>query len=227
MKPNSVPDSTAMSSILEAAVRDMHLTISMDDLRAFELFASELKKWNRKINLTALTTGEEIAIKHIVDSLVFAGKVRDGECVLDIGSGAGFPAIPTKITRPEVFVVSIDAVEKKILFQRHVARLLGLHGFEALHVRAERLPEIYPRRFDVITSRAFSSLKQFVALAAPLLSEKGRLVAMKGPAACGEMQAAEEGLRKLGFEISDIYSYGLPLNMGNRNLITIIPREAA
>ena len=217
----------AMRSILETAAREMHLTVSADHLQAFELFVSELKKWNRKINLTAITTAEEIAIKHIVDSLVFTSKVHDGECVLDIGSGAGFPAIPTKITRPAVPVVSIDAVGKKILFQKHVARLLGLQGFEALHLRADHLPETRPHRFDVITSRAFSCLEQFVALAAPLLSEKGRLVAMKGPAASGEIQTAEEGLRKLGFEISDIYSYNLPLNRGNRNLIVMIPRKAA
>lgn len=211
---------------LEREMGAMGLEISEQNIQAFEIFVAELKKWNSKINLTAITADDEIAIKHIIDSIVFAAHVRDGERVLDIGSGAGVPAIPLKIVRPEVRVASVDSVGKKILFQRHVSRLLGLAGFEALNARVETLRQTHARSFDVITSRAFSRLEQFVALAAPLLAESGRLIAMKGPVASGAMKNDSEQLLGLGFEITAVHTYSLPRNMGERSLIVIIPRKA-
>jgi len=212
---------------LEQGAREMGLGISEENIRSFELFADQLKKWNRTVNLTAIVSDEEIAVKHIIDALMFAGCVRDGERVLDIGSGAGVPAIPLKIVKPEVPVTSVDAVGKKILFQRHVARLLKFDGFEAIHTRVETLSETRAHDFDLITSRAFSRLEQFVGLAAPLLAEGGRLVAMKGPGVAGEIQADEERLAALGFEIVSVTPYRLPFNKGERNLIVIAPRKAA
>src|SRR6185369_5646904 len=174
--------------ILEQGARE--LTISEEYLLAFELFAEELKKWNRKVNLTAISSDKEIAVKHFIDSLVFADHVQVGENLLDIGSGAGIPAIPLKIVKPMIPVVTVDAVGKKILFQRHLARLLGLKSFEALHARVESLHGTHNKCFKVITSRAFSRLEQFVSLAAPLLADGGRMIAMKGPAVFGEMKAS-------------------------------------
>ncbi|KAB0667734.1 16S rRNA (guanine(527)-N(7))-methyltransferase RsmG [Oryzomonas japonica] len=205
----------------------MGLEISEESLQAFELFADQLKKWNRKINLTAIISDDEIAVKHIIDALMFAGCVRDNERVLDIGSGAGVPAIPLKIVKPSVPVTSVDAVGKKILFQRHVARLLKFDGFEAIHGRVEELCGTRGHGFDLITSRAFSRLEQFVGLAAPLLAGTGRLIAMKGPGVADEIKADEERLAALGFEIVSVTPYRLPLSKGERNLIEIIPRKAA
>ncbi|QEM69910.1 16S rRNA (guanine(527)-N(7))-methyltransferase RsmG [Geobacter sp. FeAm09] len=213
--------------ILEQGAREIGLEIPEEHIQAFELFADQLKKWNRKINLTAIVSDEEIAVKHIIDALVFAGSVRDGERVLDIGSGAGVPAIPLKIVKPAQPVTSVDAVGKKILFQRHVARLLKFSGFEAVHARVEELCRTRGHGFDLITSRAFSRLEQFVALAAPLLVETGRLVAMKGPGVAGEIRADEERLAALGFEIVSVTPYRLPFDKGERNLIEIVSRKAA
>jgi 16S rRNA (guanine527-N7)-methyltransferase len=168
-----------------------------------------------------------MAMKHSSDALVCAGAVRDDERVLDIGSGAGVPAIPLKIVKPGVPVTSVDAVGKKILFQRHVARLLKFAGFEAIHARVEELCGTHGYGFDLITSRAFSRLEQFVGLAAPLLSGTGRLVAMKGPGVADEIKADEERLTALGFEIVSITPYRLPFNRGERNLVVIKPRKAA
>lgn len=213
--------------VLERGAREMGLKIPEEDIRAFELFAEQLRKWNRTINLTAIVSDEEIAVKHIIDALVFAGCVHDHERVLDIGSGAGVPAIPLKIARPSVRVTSVDAVGKKILFQRHVARLLGFTGFEAIHARVEELCRTHSRGFDLITSRAFSRLEQFAGLALPLLADGGRLVAMKGPGAADEIEADEERLAALGLEIVSVTPYRLPFNKGERNLIEVVPRKAA
>ena len=210
-----------MRRIIEQGAEEAGLTVSEADIHALEIFAAELKKWNRTINLTAITADVEIAIKHFIDSLIFAEHVHDGENLLDMGSGAGIPAIPLKIFKSAVNVVSVDAVGKKILFQRQVARLLKLERFEAVHARVESLYSTHSHRFDVITSRAFSRLEQFVSLAHPLLAVGGRMIAMKGPAVADEISSAEESLRTLGYEILCNYPYRLPFDMGERNLIVI------
>lgn len=211
---------------LEKALLEMNLNLSEKCMQSFELFATELKKWNRKVNLTALSKDSDIAVKHVADSIVFASYVNSSDSVMDIGSGAGVPAIPLKIVKPEVRVVSVDAVGKKIMFQRHVARVLGLDSFEAVHARVESLYSAYGGVFDVITSRAFSRLDVFVALAAPLLKNGGRMIAMKGPEIQTEIDSAADELRLLGFEISAVYNYSLPMDKGRRSLVTITAVDA-
>lgn len=213
--------------ILEESAREMGVVVPAECISAFEQFAVELKKWNKKINLTALKSDTEIAVKHILDSLFFAGYIGNDERVLDIGSGAGVPAIPLKIVKPEVFVVSVDAVAKKINFQRHIARTLRFNKFEALHSRAEDLQKTHFGCFDVITSRAFSSLEQFVMLAKPFLAVGGRMIAMKGPAVGDEMAQAAVALEMLELEIVAVYTYALPFNCGERRLVEIVHRVAA
>ncbi|NVN89224.1 MAG: 16S rRNA (guanine(527)-N(7))-methyltransferase RsmG [Desulfuromonadales bacterium] len=203
------------------AAQQMRLEIPEEQIRAFELFAMELKKWNRKINLTSIITDQEIAVKHIIDSLCLTRLISSRHSVLDVGSGAGIPAIPLKIARPDVTVVSVDAVGKKIHFQRHIARLLRLQNFEALHSRIESLCTTHAQRFDVITSRAFSDLEQFVRLTGALLADGGVLIAMKGPAASTELESARTVLRSLQFELGSIDHYTLPFENGERCLITI------
>jgi 16S rRNA (guanine527-N7)-methyltransferase len=128
--------------------------------------------------------------------------------------------------KPDAQVVSVDAVGKKILFQRHIARLLALKNFEALHTRVEDLHSTHAGRFDVITSRAFSRLDVFVALAAPLLKSGGRMIAMKGPRVENEYDLIEDELQLSGFEISSIESYTLPMNKGERSLVTVVAVKA-
>jgi 16S rRNA (guanine527-N7)-methyltransferase len=211
---------------LEKGLAEMGMSLSEERIQSFEIFAAELKKWNRKVNLTSICKDVDIAVKHIIDSLVFAACVNDGDHVLDIGSGAGVPSIPLKIANPEVRVVSVDAVGKKIFFQRHVARMLALKDFEALHARVESLHSTHAGFFDVITSRAFSRLEIFVALAAPLLKSGGRIIAMKGPHIDNEFYRTGDDLRLLGFEISLVDTYSLPMNKGERSLVTVTALKA-
>lgn len=210
-----------IGKMIESAAREIGLSVSGEVVDGLELYAQELLKWNRKINLTAITNEKEIAIKHFVDALVFAEHVFEEDYVLDIGSGAGIPAIPLKIAKPAVRVVSVDAVSKKIQFQKHVARILGLSKFDAIHARVESLNNEYARQFGVITSRAFSSLELFVKLSAPLLADGGRLIAMKGPSSSDEISGSVDALKQLGFEVSSKIDYELPFNSGKRSLIVI------
>ena len=102
--------------------------------------------------------------------------------MLDIGSGGGFPGIPLKVLRPKLSVTLIDASRKKVSFLKHVIRTLKLDNIDAFHIRAEDLAAhpSYLNRFDVIISRALSSLEHFVRLAVPLLAKWGIIIAMRG-----------------------------------------------
>lgn len=172
-------------------LQKLSLEVSSGAGRDLLRFLDELLRWNRHRNLTAIVDPVEAVEKHLIDSLTVLPLLAGNERLLDIGSGGGFPALPLKIVRPSLAVVSIDAVAKKIAFQRHIARALDLQGFEALHLRAEALSERagYKDGFDVIVSRAFAAIPVFTALALPCLAPGGKIIAMKG--ADGEKELAE------------------------------------
>jgi 16S rRNA (guanine527-N7)-methyltransferase len=219
-----------MSSVIGDTVaqeaQTMGLQLSAGEIDSFVLYAAELKKWNSKVNLTAITKDKEIAVKHFVDSLSLAPYITASDCLLDIGSGAGLPIIPLKIIRPEITMVSVDAVAKKIHFQRHIIRLLNLQNIEAIHARIEEFHKTHAHSFSIITSRAFTRLDRFVSLAAPLLSEGGTLIAMKGDHAECEIAASDETFEAGGFAVTSTHRYTLPLGMGER-MLTFIKQSKA
>ena len=184
-------------------------------------FCDELLHWNRKVNLTAIRDPDEAIEKHLVDSLTLLPFVKEGEVLVDLGSGGGFPGIPLAIARPGLRVLSVDAVAKKIAFQRHVARLLLLANLEAWHGRAEEVPSHLPKGegADLVVSRAFSSLVQFVRLALPYLKPSGRMIAMKGPEGEQEVAEALAELADLGVACGEVNDLILPKSGARRKLI--------
>jgi len=158
--------------------------IQLDEkmVAAFDLYLRELLKWNQKINLTAIRTEKGIVLKHFLDSLSAFPYLSKTASLLDIGSGAGFPGIPLKIVRPPLEITLIDSVRKKIDFQRHIIRMLGLKDTEATHGRIQdkEILRSMTGRFDAVISRAFSDLQTLRLLAFPFLKKGGILLAMKG-----------------------------------------------
>jgi 16S rRNA (guanine527-N7)-methyltransferase len=214
----------AAKDLLARGAKELALSLTDSQLASLDLFAEELKKWNKKINLTAITDDKGIAVKHLVDSLSLLKVVQGGGRLLDIGSGGGFPCIPVKVALPELEIVSVDAVVKKISFQKQAARLLKLDHFEAVHVRAETLAEAYPNSFDWIVSRAFSEIPLFVSMALPLLKENGRIVAMKGRSAAEEVAGAKEALAEMGAVVESVVEFPLAVSGDARALVVIVKR---
>lgn len=212
---------SVIGNIIEKEAKELGLFLSGKEINAFEIYAAELKKWNSKVNLTAIVKDTEIAIKHFIDSLNLAPYIKANDRLLDIGSGAGLPVIPLKIIMPDTQMVSVDAVAKKIHFQRHVIRTLNLTNIEAIHTRVEELHSTHRNLFSVITSRAFTRLDHFVELSSPLLAKNGLLIAMKGEQAEDEIAASDETLHSSGFVVIAVHSYTLPQNMGKR-VLTIL-----
>jgi 16S rRNA (guanine527-N7)-methyltransferase len=183
----------------------------------------ELLRWNRRINLTAIRDPREALEKHLVDSLTLCPLLHGRERLLDLGSGGGFPGLPLQIARPGLQVVSVDSVRKKIAFQRHMARTLSLEHFVAWPGRAETVPDQpgWKNTFEVVVSRAFTDLPTFAALALPCLAPGGRIVAMKGPEGHSELQAAREGLERLGVFCREVRSLVLPASGARRCLVVL------
>jgi 16S rRNA (guanine527-N7)-methyltransferase len=136
-----------------------------------------LDKWNRVYNLTAVREAERMVSHHLLDSLA-AVPFFQGETILDVGSGGGLPGIPLAIARPELQVTLIDSIAKKTAFLLQAKAELGLSNLNVVTGRVEDFRPV--ARFDVITSRAFSDLKEFVTLTRHLLNPAGRWLAMKG-----------------------------------------------
>lgn len=207
--------------LLTAAVAKLGLELAEQQYKACELLLQELLRWNKQINLTAITGRDEMTVKHLIDSLYLVPELKPGERILDIGSGAGFPALVLAIARPDCLITSIDAVGKKISFQKHIGRLLKLNNFEPLHGRVELLATNRPAGFSLVTSRAFSSLELFIRLAAPLVSTSGRMISMRG--ADGEQEAfrLQEAITAAEFVLEPTVAYCLPMKMGERSLVII------
>jgi 16S rRNA (guanine527-N7)-methyltransferase len=223
--------STDWSNFLINQARAIDIKLDRTQNRLFSIHASELIKWTQKINLTAITDPLEVASKHFLDSLVPARFIPPKAELLDIGSGGGFPGIPIKVLFPELSVTLIDASRKKVSFLKHAIRTLELDNIEARHTRAEDLAKhsSYISSFNVIISRALSSLDDFVRLALPLLADGGTIIALKGDTNKTElddlrsnvlekMNAAGTDDRK--FTIST-EKYSLPLQNSKRSIIII------
>ncbi|HEX2826370.1 MAG TPA: 16S rRNA (guanine(527)-N(7))-methyltransferase RsmG [Burkholderiales bacterium] len=140
-------------------------------------YVALIAKWNRVYNLTAVRDQGDMACVHILDSLAVLPHLK-GRTLLDVGSGAGLPGIPLAIARPDLEVTLLDSNQKKTSFQQQAAIELSLANVCAVNVRVESWDPA--QRFDVVISRAFAEIADFVSAAGRLCADGGVLVAMKG-----------------------------------------------
>lgn len=217
--------SSLWREIIQAGAGSLALDVDVRKIDQLSRYADELIRWNRKINLTAITDAEALAVKHFLDSIAPAALVPLGAFLLDIGSGAGFPGIPLKIVRPDIRVTLIDSVRKKVNFQKHIIRTLGLEGIGSYQTRAEQFTCEKP--FDVIITRALSTLAEFVTLALPLLAENGVMLAWKGNPAETQSEISillsGENRERLSVSLS---AYRLPGLAAERTIVIVKKRSA-
>jgi 16S rRNA (guanine527-N7)-methyltransferase len=137
----------------------------------------ELRHWNRRTNLTAITDPEQMITHHLLDSLAISPDLT-GTRVADVGTGAGFPGLPLAVANPERHFTLIDSNAKKLRFVSHAAGLLALSNVTTLHARAESLRPEAP--FETVTARALAPLPKLLEAVAPLCGPHTRVLAMKG-----------------------------------------------
>ena len=196
------------------------IPLSGKQLDACLLFLNELWEWNRKINLTGLSSRNRILSELLLDSLVPASYLPETGRLLDAGSGAGFPAIPLKIRFPGLETHLVESGARKAVFLRHVARTAGLRGITVLEGRigSDDTP-LRPGTYHVVTARALADLSRTVAWCAPYLRDAGLFLSFQGKDFTESLSRAAPGLRNHGLDLLKIVRYRLPAMTASRHLL--------
>jgi len=194
--------------LLISGARDLGIDLLAGQVDSVFVYLTELKKWNRKINLTAIREERDIIIKHVLDSLSYIRGFNPapGSKLLDMGSGAGFPAFPIKIARPEISITLVESVKKKAAFLRHIVRTLKMTGVEVIDKRTEELPLSCHTTCDAVTARAFADMNDALASGAPFLKPGGLMVLSRGP----EETISKREMEKAGVSLENRIELTLP-----------------
>lgn len=206
------------------------ISLSSQQLQQYETYYSTLVEWNEKMNLTAITDKPEVYLKHFYDSITaaFYFNFKQSIHICDVGAGAGFPSLPIKIAFPELHVTIVDSLNKRIGFLEHLSNKLGLENVQFIHDRAETFGQKKEHReaYDVVTARAVARLSVLSELCLPLVKVGGTFVAMKGASAKEELDAGKKAIAVLGGKLNQSYSFTLPQEESERNIL-IINKEKA
>ena len=188
--------------------------LSEKQLEQFRQYYEMLVEKNKVMNLTAITEWDEVIDKHFIDSisLIKACDLSGDKYILDLGCGAGFPGIPLKIAYPNLKIVLLDSLNKRILFLQEVIEALGLENVEALHGRAEdyaRKAE-YREQFDYCVSRAVANLTTLSEYCIPYVKEGGSFISYKSGKVKEELKEVKTALFLLGGKVEDTVTFELP-----------------
>lgn len=209
---------------LKRSLEKWNMTFTEEQLIQFEQYYELLLEWNSFMNLTAITDLQEVIDKHFVDSLAIANYIPlKNQTILDLGTGAGFPGIPIKILFPDVEIILMDSLNKRIKFLDAVIEKLQLQYIKAVHGRAEDLAHqtVYRERFDICTSRAVANLSTLSEYCLPFVKHGGYFVSYKTAGAMKEIDGAKRAVRVLGGEIEKIEELKLPGTDMTRTLVFI------
>jgi len=212
---------TMLKSLYEGA-KNLDISISDEMAEQFCKYTELLLEWNEKMNLTAITAPEEIAVKHYLDSLTLLKfiDIPQNSRIIDVGCGAGFPSIPLMIARKDIHITMLDGTKKRLNFIDEVVNQLGLNG-ETLHARAEEAGKSakYREKFDFATARAVARLNVLGEYCLPFVKEGGNFVAMKA-SVNDEIEEAQGAIRLLGGKFREIKEFSLP-DGSERSLVVI------
>jgi 16S rRNA (guanine527-N7)-methyltransferase len=207
-------DRASLCKVLADGARALQLNLSDAQIAQLMDFLALLSKWNTVYNLTAVRDPAQMVTQHLLDSLAAVPAFEDAKNVLDVGAGGGLPGIVLAIARPDMRVSMIDTVHKKTAFLTQVKAELGLKNVTVHTARVEQLQ--VAEKFDVITSRAFAELADFVNWSGHLLSNCGRFIAMKGV-------LPQEEITRLpaGWRVAEVRPLNVPGLNAERHLIFI------
>lgn len=199
------------------------MTSKIDIHSDYESFKKAFLEENSKHNLISKNDENFLYEKHFYDSLgikLFFDKYKIKNCsILDIGCGGGFPCVPVALEYPDIKIVGLDSIRKKIDSVQNIKNKLKINNLELICDRAENITN---KKFDIVISRAVADLKKISAYALPFLNKNGYFVAYKSKKALDELKDAKTFLEKSGLKVVDIIEYQLPLEeVYERNLIII------
>ncbi|MEX3950375.1 16S rRNA (guanine(527)-N(7))-methyltransferase RsmG [Paraburkholderia sp. EG287B] len=221
-----IADRDALARLLKEGAEALGVELSERQHEQLLDYVTLLAKWNAVYNLTAIRDPRQMLIQHILDSLSIVPHLptRAEATVLDVGSGGGLPGIVLAIVRPDWQVTLNDIVQKKSAFQSQAKAELGLANLSVVTGRVESLrPGVeVPKKFDLIVSRAFADLADFVTLARHLVADGGAIWAMKGVHPEGEIERLPAGTRAL-----NTIRLSVPMLDAERHLIEVSVESVA
>jgi 16S rRNA (guanine527-N7)-methyltransferase len=217
-------DDAGLADLVARGAAELAVPLDRADAERLVAYVRLIERWNATYNLTAVRDPREMVIQHILDCLAAAAALRrrrgagQGERVIDVGSGAGLPGLILALVFPDRDVTCVDSVSKKAAFITQAAGALRLKNAKAVHARIEAIAG----QFDVIASRAFSSLPELVGATRHMLAESGSWMAMKG-------KTPDEEIAQLGRAVSlHVEPLTVPQMSADRCVVWIErPREAS
>ena len=191
------------------------IQLNDNKLEKLYLYKEMLVEWNEKINLTAITDDEEIIAKHIVDSLEIVKHIKQGQSIIDVGTGAGLPGVIIAIYfEGNVNITLFDALNKRILFLQQVIEKLELTNVQAVHGRAEETSKDIKFResYDVAVSRAVARLNILLELTVPFVKVGGNCIYMKADKTKEELDEAKRAIKELDLSLTSVKEYSIKMD---------------
>jgi 16S rRNA (guanine527-N7)-methyltransferase len=202
-----------------------NISLSPTQAEYFTIYARELIEWNSRINLTAIIEPQAIEVRHFLDSLSVVKVIGfdEGDKLLDVGTGAGFPGLALAIAFPHLSVTLMEATAKKLAFIEHVVQTLALKNVTLVHARAEDAGQMPQHRaqYDIVTARAVARLPILLEYMLPMAKLNGFCIAMKGNTAETEIEDSKRALYVLGGEAKPLVEIELPTVEDKHYLVTV------
>jgi len=203
-------------------LNELDIIITEHQLTQLRKYYELLVEWNKVMNLTGITEENEVYLKHFYDSLTISKVInlKEISSLADVGTGAGFPGMVIKILFPQIKVVLIDSLQKRINFLNEVINQLELDGIEAIHCRIEEYAIKNREKYDVVVARAVAQLNILLEYCVPIVKLDGYFIAMKANTK-EEIDNASNALNLLSCEIKHIERFELPIEDSQRTIIKI------
>ena len=197
---------------LQECAASYGIAVSDGQAEQFQWYMELLIEWNQKMNLTAITEPKAVVVKHFLDSILLLPELEQGDTLIDVGTGAGFPGVVAKLYRPEIDLTLMEPTGKRVEFLRRLCERLDITADVVKERAEEAARKQWRETFDVATARAVAALPALAEYCLPLVKVGGWFITMKGANAEEEMESAAGAVKKLGAVLEKELSFVLPDN---------------
>lgn len=210
-------------SEMQINLKALGLELNDEQIKNFYDFMNILIEKNKVMNLTGITEPKEVILKHFIDSLTILKYINKSDTVIDVGTGAGFPGLPLRISDTSLKMTLLDSLNKRINFLNEVIEHTSLDKINTIHGRAEDFGKNveYREKYDIATSRAVAPTNILLEYLMPFIKVGGKCICMKGGNCDEEIENAKNAIKILGGKIEKIEKFNLPNSDNNRTILVI------